>query len=177
MELKRKTIKILIALLVAALVVILAILISLIFKFNTLQSVVLSWILTAIYGFFAVLLVEPRIIQKIEVERIIEKPVETKVYEIVNKPFPVYIEKPVQIPMENKTIEVVEKQVPVYIEKPRKKLNIPKYKFLGSVKTRTFHKKTCRLGKLIKKKFKLSANKKIFFQKKHFKACKVCLKR
>lgn len=80
-----------------------------------------------------------------------------------------------------KTIEKpVEKRVivkrNVYIEKKRKKLNIPKFDYLGSTQTKTYHKRSCRLGKLIKKKYKESSNTKSFFKKRGYKACKVCIK-
>ena len=75
---------------------------------------------------------------------------------------------------------IVEKPVyrdvvrPVYTSS-KAKLNIPKYQFVGSKQTRKFHKRTCRLGKLIKKKYKISNNSQAHFRNMKFKACKVCI--
>lgn len=55
--------------------------------------------------------------------------------------------------------------------------NIPKYEYIGSILSKTYHKRTCRLGKLIKKKYKLSDNNVAFFKSKRFKPCKVCIKK
>jgi hypothetical protein len=121
--------------------------------------------------------------------RIVEKPI---IHEV-----PVEVEKEVikeiQVPIENRVIEVVEKpvikevfvEVPVekkvtrYIERNHrsKKLNIPKFNFVGSSQAHRFHKRACRLGKLIKKKYKVHSNTKMFFKRKHFKACKACMKK
>lgn len=171
--------KILLAILVAILVVLGALLASLIFNLSLVEKLVMSWILTVFYSLFAFYLVDSYRIR--EVIKEVQVPVERTVIK------PYIIEKPVQIPVENKTIEVVE--VPktvyvsnpvikkVYVEKKRKPLNIPKFAYIGSSQTRTFHKNSCRLGKLIKRKFKLHSNSQAFFKKKKFKACKSCIKR
>ncbi|MGV8151474.1 MAG: hypothetical protein ACP5OG_00175 [Candidatus Nanoarchaeia archaeon] len=185
---KNRTEKILIISIIGVLTIILAILTSILFGFNIVQNLVMSWILTTAYSLFAFLFIEPA---KISVSKIIEKrvvqkipvytqiPIENKTIEVVEKP--VIKEVPVQIPIENKTIEVVEKPVyidrPVYIQKPRKKLVIPKYKYVASLKTKKYHTRFCRLGKLVKKKYKLQNNSKAFFLKKRFKACKSCIKK
>lgn len=95
----------------------------------------------------------------------------------------VYISNPVQTverPVVRNVIRTVEKpiirRIPVYIEKARKKLNIPKYNFVGSDETKTYHKRSCRLGKLIKRKNKVSNNSEDFFKKRKYKPCKICLK-
>ena len=157
----------------AALVVSLAIFTSLAFQFNIVQNLVMSWILTTFYAVFAFWMIDP--VKIVERQVFIEKPVIREV------------QVPIQVPVENRTIQVVEKpviqHVPVikrvieYREKPKKKLNIPKFKFQASSETRTYHKKSCRLGKLIKKKFKIQNNSQAFFKKKHFKKCKMCLKK
>ncbi len=67
--------------------------------------------------------------------------------------------------------EVVKK---VFIEKPRKEP--PKYEFVGSVNTKTYHKESCRLSRLIKDKYKVSKNEPEYFQHQGYKPCKVCLK-
>jgi len=165
--------RVLVIILVAMLTILLALLISITFKFQIIQNLVMSWILTSIFCVFAIFMVEPRIaiVKQIKVE--------TPVY--IEKPVEVIKEVPVQIPVENKTVEFIEKpvikEVVRYVESPKKRLNIPKFKFVASKQTRTFHKKSCRLGKLIKKKYKVHSNVKAFFKKRHFKACKACIKR
>jgi len=87
----------------------------------------------------------------------------------------------VQVPVENKTIEVVDR--PVYsnvtkVIKPQaRKLNIPKYHFVASRIEKRYHKRSCRLGKLIKKKFKIQSNSQAFFKRKKYKPCKMCIRR
>lgn len=170
------------AILIAAMLVLAVILSSLTFNLSLVENLVLSWITTTIYSIFLFFLFDNPIIRAI---RIVEKPIyiEKPVIREVIK----YIEKPIQIPIENRTIEVVDRPVTVYrdivrpliqrMSIPKKKLNIPKFKYLGSTNTKRYHKKTCRLSKLIKKKFKIQNNSKKFFIKKHYKACKSCLKK
>ena len=195
---KNRTEKILISIIVAVLVVLFAILTSIILKFNLVQNLVMSWVLTTLYSLFAFFFIEPA---KISVNKVIEKPVikevsvyttvpvENKTIEIVERPIikevPVYT----QIPIENRIIEVVEKQVikeipvevvvekKVYVEKSKKKLAIPHFKFIASTQTKRYHTRFCRLGKLVKKKFKIHSNSQAFFKKKNFKACKKCVKK
>lgn len=177
--------RIFISIIVAALVVLFAILTSVILTFNIVQNLVMSWVLTTLYALFAFFFIEPA---NISVNKIINRPVYKQVPVYINKEVPVYT----QIPVENKTIEIVEKEVikevpiyvrqPVikevikYIEKPKIKLNIPHFKFIASSQTKTFHTRFCRLGKLVKKKNKIHNNSQAFFKKKHFKACKICIK-
>jgi hypothetical protein len=164
---------------IGILVVILAILTIIAFELTTIQSLIMSWILTTAYAIFGILIVDPRIIIN---------PTQT-----IEREVPVEVEREVirtiQIPMENKTIEVVDRpiyiEVPVEVEKTiyrtrtierrHKHLNIPKYEFLGSTQTKTYHKRTCKFSKMLKKKFKLHSNNKNFFKKKHYKACKTCI--
>lgn len=176
----------LIAIVSGMMVVALALLISLTFQFNLVQNLVMSWILTTGYAIFAFFLIQP--IVKVNPVEYIEKQVIQQVEVPVEVEKEVIKEVPVQIPVENKTIEVVEKPVYIPIEKIKivrkiikqkqraRKLNIPKYKFIGSKETRTFHSRYCRLGKLIKKKYKVHSNTKISFKRKHFKGCKICIK-
>jgi len=182
--------KMILIVLTAALVIVFAALMSLLLQLNLVENLVMGWVLTtfyAIFGFFVVdhtTLVQPErtIFRNIERPVVIEKPVIQEV--------------PVQIPVENTIVEVVEKPVikfietikevekPVYITREvekirpvKPKLHIPKYDFLGSTETKTYHKRNCRFSKLIKKKYRVSNNKAQFFKKKHFKQCKVCMKR
>jgi len=177
--------KILITIIVGVLVIVFAILTSIFLNFSLVGNLVMSWILTALYALFAFFMVDP--IVKVNPTRIIEKPVVEEIIQIVEKP----IVKEIQIPMENRVIEVVEKpvikevirEVPVEkvvyrtIERKHKSLNIPKFDFIGSTQTRTYHKRTCKFSKMLKKKFKLHSNSRAFFKRKHFRACKTCLKK
>jgi hypothetical protein len=177
-----------IAALVALLVIVLALIISLAFQFSLVQNLVMSWILTTFYAVFAFFLIEPKVIKIVNTHTKEPIPVRVPVpYEVI-KQVPVQVPVPIQIPIENKTIEIVEKpveiirEVPVikrvieYREKPRKKLNIPKYKFIASSQAKTYHKRTCRLSKLIKKKYKIHSNSQASLKRKHFKPCKVCIR-
>jgi hypothetical protein len=169
------------------LVIVLAILMSITFKFGIVANLVMSWLLTTFYALFAFFFINPEL--KINPVRIIEKPV----FQTVEVPVDREVIREIQIPMENRIIEVVEKPVikEVFVPyekevvriirktiRPRKrKLNIPLFKFVGSTQAKRFHKRNCRLGKLIKKKNKIHSNTKIFFQRKHFKSCDVCIKK
>ncbi|MDP2628951.1 MAG: hypothetical protein Q8P15_03580 [Nanoarchaeota archaeon] len=150
---------ILVAILVAVLVVLLATLISLIFNLSVVQAITMSWILTTFYSLFAFFIIDNKEIIQIESERIIEKPIE------VIREF---------IPFENQEI----REVPAYIPETiiRRKPLFKKYDYVASSETKTYHKKNCRFGKLIKKKYKMFNNDYLFFNKKDFKACKICLK-
>ena len=138
------------------------------FKLNLIQTFISIVFIISFYIIILSFLLEKKqmksiinmIIKTIEKPSIIiEKPV---VREVVKE-----IEKPV--------IKEVEK--PIYIEKPRKKLNIPRYDYVASTETVTYHKSSCRLGKLIKRKYKLFSNDPNFFKKKNFTPCKVCIQK
>ncbi len=180
-----------IVVLIGILVVLFIVIVTLVLQLTTVQTLSLSWVLTTFYAVFGILTVNPKInpVQIIEVEVIKEVPVEIEKEVFVDRPVIVEKEVPIQIPIENKTIQVVEKpvEVPVYIdrvvykdkkvyvERKRKKLNIPKYAFIGSTETRTYHKRTCKFSKLIKNKNKVHSNTKVTFKRKHFKGCKSCI--
>jgi len=167
---------------IAAMVFLLAIITSLTFEFDIVENLVMSWILTTFYSIFAFLMVrDPIRISEVEKQVIqrVEVPVITEVFRDV----------PIQIPVENRTVEVIDRPVIQRVEVPvirtverkvyiqRKKLNIPKFNFIASSETKTFHKRNCRFSKLIKKKHKLHNNSASWFKKKHFKACKMCIKK
>lgn len=134
------------------------------------------------YSGILLFLLEPKILRKVhtkeiqyidrpvvkEVVRIVEKPVIHEVIKTVEKPIirRIFVDKPVEK-------EVVKR---IFFEKERKKLNIPKYEFIGSSQTKTYHKRSCRLGKSIKRKYKISNNSEEYFKKKGFTACKLCMK-
>jgi Ca2+/Na+ antiporter len=109
--------------------------------------------LVAIYTVFLFFLVEPQLLREIN----------RTTYHTVEKPIVKEVEK------------IIDRKVPVYIQQPRKKLDIPKYNFVGSSETKVYHKKSCRLGKSIKKKYRVNNNSEDFFKKRKYKACKVCL--
>ncbi len=139
------------------------------FQLGFTGNILLAIIIIEFAFFFSVMimLLEPRLFRGLTktIIQIKEIPIEK----------PVYIEKIVEKP-----IQVIQK-IPVvkrvYVEAKRKKLNIPKYNFVASTETKTYHTRNCRLGKLIKKKYKLSNNSKSFFKKKRFKSCKVCIQK
>jgi hypothetical protein len=63
------------------------------------------------------------------------------------------------------------------VEKKSKKLVIIKHEFVGSNSEKRYHKRTCRLAKLIKQKYKESSDDEGYFKNRKYKACKVCLKK
>lgn len=184
-----KTTKNIVVVLLGMLIVLVIALLTIVLELTTVQTLVLSWVLTTGYAVFGILIVDPRInpVRVIKTEVVRDVPFEVVREVFVDRPVIVEREVPIQIPMETKTIQVVEKEVKVpvyrdkivyknkYIERKRKKLNIPKYAFLASTQTRTYHKRTCKFSKLIKNKYKLHSNAKSIFKKKHFKACKACI--
>jgi hypothetical protein len=98
--------------------------------------------------------------------RVVDRPVEKIVEKIVEKPVIRIVEKQVEPRIINRVRVVKQKS---------KNLNIPNYKFIGSSITKRFHTHACRLGKLVKRKFKVHNNSKSFFIKRKFKPCKVCI--
>ncbi|MBS3072539.1 hypothetical protein J4477_01755 [Candidatus Pacearchaeota archaeon] len=131
----------------------------------------LGFVLIIVYAIFLFFVLEPRLVKEIKKTEIItlEKPVVREVIKSVIK----------EVPRE--IVRTVEKQVPqtltrtVYVPTPRKKLNIPKYDYVASSQTKTFHTRNCRLGKLIKKRYKVSNNSKSYFTGRKYKPCKVCI--
>jgi hypothetical protein len=158
-----------IVVLVAILLVLSFIIVNLIFNIGIVENLVICWIFTTLYSLFGYFMIDNIVIRQVETEKIIERPVE--------------VIKEVFIPVENKTIEYIEKpiirEVPVYVRQPviNQRLKIPKYEFIASSETQRYHKRNCRLSKLIKNKYKIQSNEEDFFKKKHFKACKVCIKK
>jgi hypothetical protein len=152
---------------VLGVVFIISIVVILAFFNLDLKNVLILFLITiTIYAIILFFLLEPSILREIKsvTVRTIEKP-----FEVIKT-----VEKPVEV---IKTVEKpVEKEVikRVYIETPRKKLNIPKYEYVGSSETKIFHKRNCRLGKLIKRKNKISNNSADYFKSKGFKSCKIC---
>ena len=182
-NLNSQTKKIATVIIVGMMVIIIAIITSILFEFSIVANVTMSWILTTAYALFTFFMVEPIVSPMKYIEKPLINEVVRYVEKIVEKP----VIKEIQIPMENKTIEVVEmpviKEVIRYIERPTvkierpiKKLNIQKFEFIGSIQTKKYHKRSCKFSKMLKRKYKLHSNQKSFFEKKHYKACKTCLK-
>ena len=174
-----KTKKMLAASIVGILVVIAAVIASIVFEFGIVGNLVMSWILTTAYAIFAFFLVDPII--RVNPTQVVEKPVVKEVIRFIETP----VYRDIQIPVENKIIEVVEKPViklvpfdkPIIriVERKHRRLNIPKFNFIGSKATRTYHKRTCKFSKMLKNKYKLHSNTKAFFKKKHYHACESCI--
>jgi len=175
---------VLLILILGLMVIDLAVLISLVGKFNLIQNLIMGWIFSMVYAILMFLFFGGQMVLERNVENFseVEKPI---MHVIPGK-------KELEIfPVDNPTIKVVEKpvekrtyiEVPVvrekivYRKKPQKKLNIPKYNFVGSSESKTYHKRNCRFSKLIKRKYKISNNSESFFKKKKFKKCKICFKR
>ncbi len=151
------------------------ILILFLFSFDLIQKILVALITLVCYAIFLFFLLEPKSLREVT-QKIIET-VENPVYREIYLDRPVVKEVPVirEIVRNVPVPEYREVIKPVYIERKRKKLNIPKYKFLGSTETKTYHLRSCRFGKLIKRKYKVSNNSKKFFTSKKFKACKMCI--
>ena len=135
------------------------------FSLEAIPAVLIGAILIFIYAIILFFLLEPHILREINTKEVVtvEKPVVQDVPRyVVHR-----VEKPIQ--------QYVDRPVPVYINSPKRKLNILKYDYLASTESKTYHKRSCRLGKLIKKKYKLSSNNVSDFKRKKYKACKVCI--
>lgn len=165
------------------------------FKMDVISSMVLAFVLVVIYAIFLFFLLEPKLLKEIHqpIVQTIDKPVYQEVIRTVEVEKPVIqevvrtveVEKPVEVirTVEKPVYQEVEKKVPVYfdrvvrkyITRKPKKLNIPHYDFVGSSLTMKYHKTSCRLGKSIKKKYKLHDNHESFFKKKKYSPCQVCI--
>jgi hypothetical protein len=167
--------------LIAVIVGVLLFLISLILIFglslSTTQIIVFILIILGFYIIVLSFLFEYKLMKEIlsTIIKTEEKPVYKEVRIPINQGVRVPVIYEVEKPIIRDVIRTVDR--PVLIKERRKKLNIPKYEYLGSVETRTFHKRSCRLSKLIKRKYKLSSNDPQFFIKKRFVPCKVCIRR
>lgn len=159
-----------IAVIVGFLLTFIAIIIIFGFNFGTNQIVIFILLIIAFYAIVLSFLFESKLVR--EIKHIITKtnerpPVEKETVKIVRKPIVYEMEKPVI----REVMQIVDR--PVFIKK--EKLNIPKYDYLGSIETKNYHKKSCRLGKLIKKKYKILNNDPKYFIKRGFSPCKVCI--
>lgn len=145
------------------------------FDFEIYEAFGLFSLTIVLYAVILFFLLETKKIREIKqfavrtVEKIVEKPV----------PKEVIVEKPVVKEV------IVEKSVPKEVEKriyiqapapPRKKVQIKKYDYVASSEEKTYHKRTCRFAKLIKRKYKESNDSEAYFKNKGYKPCKVCIK-
>lgn len=161
-----------ITILIGAILTALLAIIFLVFNFKLIQKALVISIFIELFSIISYSLLQTRTIKEIRSTTIktVEKPI-VKEVQVPVETKPIIIERPVI----QKIIQEVER--PVYIQKESKKLDIPKYEYVGSSETKTFHKHSCRLSKLIKKKYKISNNSDKFFKSHGFKACKVCIKK
>jgi len=169
----KRNIALVLVILLGMFTMVLAVLIILAFELTAVQNVILCWILTTLYAIFIVLIVDPRINPRSI--QIVERQVIRNIPYEVNKP--VFVDRPVIVEKEVIKNVPYEVQKTVYrtIETPHETLNIPRYEFIGSTQTKTYHRRTCKFSKMLKNKFKEHSNSALFFKKKHYKACKSCI--
>lgn len=144
----------------------------LILDLTPLEASLLGFLLVFIYAVVLFFLIEPSLLREIKTAEV-RTVGPREVIRTVERPVIRTVERPViqEVP------KIIEQRVPLYIEKPRKKLNIPRYTYIGSTETKTYHKRTCRFGKLIKKKYKISNNDENYFKRRKFEPCKMCMKK
>jgi ABC-type multidrug transport system fused ATPase/permease subunit len=86
-------------------------------------------------------------------------------------------ENPVSMYIPSEEGERLAEDIMNELNMPAEKIEIPHYDYVGSSQTRTYHLKDCNLAKKIPAKFKLMNNGDLFFKKRKFKRCKICLKK
>lgn len=161
------------------------------FGMSPLSAIVLGLILIVIYAVVLFFLLEPKIMREVfqTTVKTVEKPTYKEIIKTVEKPVvrtvekpvikevtkEVTVEKPVYRTIEKPVVRTVTKPVVKYVERVRKRLNIPKYDYLGSSETKVYHKRSCRLSKLIKRKYKVSSNSILYFKNRGYKPCEVCI--
>jgi hypothetical protein len=140
------------------------------FKFGVLEVLVLSVLSLILYLGLILFLrsYSGRAIKRISkgafesADRIGEKP--------LNKPVAMYIPSDDDKALAEDIMREIRGSVSESIE-------IPHYDYVGSSKTKKYHVKSCRLAKGIDPKFKLMNNNPLFFKKRKFKPCRLCLKK
>ena len=167
------------------------------------SSIILALSLLIVYAVILFFLLEPKILREVKYSSV--KTIETPVLKEVNVDRPVYktVEKIVDRPvirtverpvihtrtitkmskpiirtvtkMSKPVVRTVTKNVIKYRMKPRVKLNIPHYDYTGSTESKVYHTTSCRLGKMLKRKYALHANTQEFFKKRKFRPCEVCI--
>jgi hypothetical protein len=124
------------------------------FALNVNNSIILGAVVLIVYAVILFFLLEPGILREVRQREVEYRGVPGPVREI---PGPIR--------------EVTK---PVYIAEYKPKLNIPKYAYVGSDETKTFHKRGCRFSRLIKNKHKVSSNSIAFFKARRFHECDAC---
>ena len=163
--------------LIAVIVTILLFFISMIVVFglglNTTQVIIFVILIVVFYIIVLSFLFEHRLVKEIantfvRTVGIENTNVNTRtIIKTVDRPVIYEVEKPII----RDVIRTVDR--PVFIKGNR--LNIPKYDFIGSSETMTYHKKSCRLSRLIKKKYSVNGNDPRWFIKNKYQPCKVCI--
>ncbi len=88
-----------------------------------------------------------------------------------------------QITVDRPVIREIEKQVIKTVDRPiikhifLEKKEPMKFRYVGSTETKKYHLASCRLGKLIKEKYKLQDNDEMYFKRLRYKPCKNCIKK
>jgi cell division protein FtsB len=147
---------------------------------TTVARVILWAIISITEAIILFFLLEPGKLKEIERKevRILEKevPVIKEVIRTIEKP--VEIEKPIY----RDVVRIVEKPVIKEVERPvyypiqkTKRVPAKKYAYVASNVTGVYHKSNCRLGKLIKRKYKEQSNSPSYFKNKKYKPCKSCI--
>jgi hypothetical protein len=137
----------------------LEVVVELMFTLNEITRVILWCMFALFYAIAIPLILLPRLI------------VTNTLVGVQNIDKIIEIEKPIEV------VRIVEKPIVEYVERPRKKLNIPKYDFNASTETETYHKRTCRFSKLIKRKYKVSNDSEAYFKRRGYVPCKMCIKK
>lgn len=149
------------------------------FDFELYEAFGLFALMIVLYAIILFFLLETKKVREVKqfAVKTVEKPVTREV--IVEKPVvkEVIVEK--EVPKE--IIKEVKVEKPVYIQSPassrtRKKVEIKKYNYVASSEEKTYHARTCRFAKLIKRKYKESNDSEDYFKRKGYEPCKVCIK-
>ena len=130
------------------------------FAFSLLESVIIIGVTLIMYIGLALFLAQDRA-HRIQRVRVVERPIVRTIEKPVIKE--VIVEKPVV------------KEIVRYVERKRKKLNIEKFEYIGSSVNKVYHTRNCRLGKLVKRKYKEHSHQPSFFIKRKYKPCHVCI--
>ena len=151
-----------IAILIGIAFLILFLLLIITFGMGLINSLISLSILIVFYAIIVFSLLEFDVINKThETIRTVDRPV---IKEVIKR-----VVRTVRVPVIRRVIKFVKPKV--------KRLVIPKYKYLGSSETKTYHRHGCRLSKLIKNKYKVSNNSEAYFKKHRYHGCKVCIKK
>jgi hypothetical protein len=149
---------------------------------STTNARIILWaILSVIYAIILFFLLEPGKLKEIlrKEIKIVEKevPVIREVVRTVEKP--VEVEKPVFRDVvrivEKPVIKEVERRVYYPVQKPKRAIATRRYNYVASNVNGVYHKSNCRLGKLIKKKYKEQSDSPSYFKNKKYKPCKSCI--